>query len=74
VLDMHLHDPHDPVDQAAATTFRTLLQDQIEAAGDAAMANELIGQPDLAEWWRWRAEDLRQYLADSGGAAGPQAA
>ena len=46
--------------------FRDLLQDQIAAAHDAAVANELIGQDDLADWWRWRAEDLSRYLQDSG--------
>jgi hypothetical protein len=45
--------------------FRDLLTDQIEAALDAAVANDLIGQQDLADWWRWRAEDLGRYLADS---------
>ena len=45
--------------------FRDLLQDQIEAARDAALANDLIGQQDLADWWRWRAEDLSRYLVDS---------
>ena len=46
--------------------FRDLLQDQIEAAHDAALANDLIGQDDLADWWRWRAEDLSRFLLDSG--------
>ena len=46
--------------------FRDLLQDQIAAARDAAAANDLIGQDDLADWWRWRAEDLSRYLDDTG--------
>ena len=54
--------------------FRDLLQDQIEAARDAALANDLIGQQDLADWWRWRAEDLGRYLVDSGDDQGLQAA
>ena len=49
--------------------FQDLLRDQIEAARDAAVANELIGQEDLADWWRWRAEDLGRYLTDSHGTA-----
>lgn len=44
--------------------FRELLQDQVNAARDAAIANDLLGQADLAEWWRWRVQDLESYLAD----------
>jgi len=47
-------------------SFRDLLEDQLEAALDAALANELTGNAELAEWWRWRAEDLSRYLHDSG--------
>jgi len=54
--------------------FRDLLQDQIEAARDAALANDFIGQRDLADWWRWRAEDLSRYLADSDDDSGLHAA
>jgi hypothetical protein len=50
--------------QPVLPAFRDLLADQIEAARDAAVANDLIGQQDLADWWRWRAEDLSRYLAD----------
>jgi hypothetical protein len=46
--------------------FRDLLRDQIAAAHDAAVANDLIGQEDLADWWRWRAEDLGRYLNEMG--------
>jgi hypothetical protein len=49
------------------TPFRDLLADQIEAALDAARANELVGQEELADWWRWRAEDLGRFLTDSHG-------
>ena len=45
--------------------FRDLVQDEIDAARDAATANDLIGQDDLADWWRWRAEDLSRYLHDA---------
>ena len=51
--------------QPVPSVFRDLLTDQIEAARDAAVANDFIGQQDLAEWWWWRAEDLSRYLADS---------
>jgi hypothetical protein len=47
------------------SAFRDLLTDQLEAARDAALANDLVGQQALADWWRWRAEDLSRYLADS---------
>lgn len=43
-------------------TFRDLLHDEIAAARDAADANDLLGRPDLAEWWRWRVRDLQGYL------------
>ena len=58
----------------ALPAFTDLLMDQIEAAHDAAVANDLIGQLDLADWWRWRAEDLSRYLADSDDDPGLQAA
>jgi hypothetical protein len=45
--------------------FRELLNDQISAARDAAEANDLLGHPDLGEWWRWRVYDLERFLADA---------
>ncbi len=54
--------------------FCDLLRDQIEAARDAALANDLIGERDLADWWRWRAEDLSRYLVDGSGDPGLHAA
>jgi hypothetical protein len=45
--------------------FRELLNDQISAAHDAAEANDLLGQADLGEWWRWRVDDLERFLADA---------
>jgi RNA polymerase-binding transcription factor DksA len=46
--------------------FRELLQDQLEAARDAADANDLLGDRQLGDWWRGRAQDLEVYLADVG--------
>jgi hypothetical protein len=60
--------------QPVPSVFRDLLTDQIEAARDAAVANDLIGQQDLADWWRWRADDLSRYLADSDDFPGRHAA
>ena len=47
-------------------SFRDLLTDQLAAARDAATANDLLGLPELAEWWRWRVRDLEEYLRDLG--------
>lgn len=46
--------------------FRELLQDQLEAARDAAEANDLLGDRQLGDWWRDRVQDLETYLADVG--------
>ncbi|MGZ4597782.1 MAG: hypothetical protein ACXV4A_02670 [Actinomycetes bacterium] len=45
-------------------SFLDLLTDQLAASRDAAAANDLLGRPDLAEWWRWRVRDLEDYLRD----------
>ncbi|MGZ4589377.1 MAG: hypothetical protein ACXV2I_01125 [Actinomycetes bacterium] len=45
-------------------SFLDLLTDQLAASRDAAAANDLLGWPDLAEWWRWRVRDLEDYLRD----------
>ena len=50
--------------------FRELLNDQISAARDAAEANDLLGQTDLGDWWRWRVIDLEQFVADTAPAEG----
>lgn len=55
-------------------TFRDLLTDQIDAALDAAVANDLTGNAELADWWRWRAEDLSSYLTDNDDGREPYAA
>jgi hypothetical protein len=45
--------------------FHALLAEQIEVAESAAGANEYLGKPELAEWWRDRAASLRRYLEHS---------
>ena len=45
--------------------FLALLAEQIEVAESAAGANDYLGKPELADWWRGRADDLRRYLAHS---------
>ena len=50
--------------------FRELLDDQISAARDAAEANDLLGQTELGDWWRWRISDLERYAADMATAQG----
>jgi hypothetical protein len=47
-------------------SFRDLVIEQLAAARDAATANDVIGRPELAEWWRWRVRDLEDYLRDAG--------
>jgi hypothetical protein len=46
-------------------SFRELLHNQIDAARDAAAANDLIGRHELAHWWRWRVRDLEEYLENT---------
>ena len=47
------------------SSFRDLLREEIEVAWDAAVACELTGHHELAQWWRWRVLDLEAYLADA---------
>lgn len=46
--------------------FREFLQEQLQAARDAAEANDLLGDLQLRDWWRDRVSDLEAYLADVG--------
>jgi hypothetical protein len=46
-------------------TFHELLLDELRASHDAAEANDLLGETELGEWWRWRAKDLERYLLDA---------
>lgn len=47
--------------------FREFLDQQLTAAHDAASAaDELHGEGQLGEWWRWRVIDLEGYLDDIG--------
>ena len=45
--------------------FLALLAEQIEVAESAAGANDYLGKPELADWWRGRASELRRYLEHS---------
>jgi hypothetical protein len=45
--------------------FLFLLAEQIEVAESAAGANDYLGRPELADWWRGRASELRRYLSEA---------
>jgi hypothetical protein len=45
-------------------TFLDLLRHQIADARAAAAAHARDGRAELADWWRWRADDLQRYLDD----------
>ncbi|MGH3498483.1 MAG: hypothetical protein ACRDP1_13565 [Nocardioidaceae bacterium] len=44
--------------------FRDLLRDQLEQARTCAAADDLRGDTELGDWWRWRITDLERYLDD----------
>ena len=45
--------------------FRELVMQEIAVALDMAAVQDGKGRADLAEWWRWRAQDLQRYLDDA---------
>jgi len=56
---------HAPRPPLRGNQFLALVTEQIEVAESAAGANDYLGKPELADWWRGRAADLRRYLEHS---------
>lgn len=54
--------PYAPHPRPAGNGFLALLAEQIEVAESAAGANDYLDRPEIADWWRGRAAELRRYL------------